>query len=137
MRTLSLIACLALLAPATIHATPIKRAPGVFNIRPSGALSFVRPPLPSPRRYPAANELPQCLGTVETPANGVTLYNIPCARPPGSDPAYLAFELEPQVPGVVKLQGTNFCVDAGLGELGFWGWCRGHADAFANRLQRA
>jgi hypothetical protein len=35
--------------------------------------------------------------------------NIPCARPSGSDPAYLAFEFEPTVPGAVRLQGTNFC----------------------------
>jgi hypothetical protein len=34
---------------------------------------------------------------VQTPANGVALYNIPCARPSGSDPAYLAFEFEPTV----------------------------------------
>ncbi|KAJ9107093.1 hypothetical protein QFC20_003818 [Naganishia adeliensis] len=94
----TILTCLAL-----VSATPIKRAPGTFNIRPSGATSF-------------------CLGTTQAPANGVALYNIPCTRPAGSDPAYLNFDFEPTIPGVVRLSGTNFCVDSGLGfnELKLW-----------------
>lgn len=106
----TLLTCLAL-----VSGTPIKRAPGTFNIRPSGATSFVSPRLISFPLLPLLTSGPQCLGTTQTPANGVALYNIPCDRPAGSDPAYLNYEFEPTVPGVVRLSGTNFCVDAGLG----------------------
>ncbi|KAJ9116985.1 hypothetical protein QFC22_004643 [Naganishia vaughanmartiniae] len=93
---------LAFLALATYYtsllalANPIKRAPAVYNIHPSGVPTL-------------------CLGTTQTPANGIGLYNIPCARPAGSDKAYLDFTFEPTVPGAVRVTGTDFCIDAGLG----------------------
>jgi hypothetical protein len=93
-----------------------------WNIQhPSIRCDFIRKSLSSFLPIPPLHYLPlipnptQCLGTVQAPANGVVLYNIPCARPAGSDPAFLSWEFEPTIPGVVRLQGTNFCVDAGLG----------------------
>jgi hypothetical protein len=56
----------------------------------------------------------QCLGvSADSLVNGGSLSVQPCSTPR----VYTVFAFEREQPGLVRLAGTNFCLDAGLGEL--------------------
>lgn len=86
---LSRLSLIAILTTLTSASPLIKRAPA-FKLHPAGDQTL-------------------CLGvpTGTTPGDGTPLYNIPCAS------AATGFEIAKGDNQVVRLTGTNFCLDAG------------------------
>jgi hypothetical protein len=101
---LSSLALLALTVTATTTASPLfKRAPA-FYLRPG--------------------ESDLCLGVSQgtQPGDGTALYNVPC------NSTFTGWEIGKGDNQVVRLTGTNFCLDAGISG---WSW---RYEGFAREL---